>query len=420
MQSHTNINKIPFELSSGYRFIIALGLAFGLVLGLADAQSPSCHYSFDNMNLAESTGNYATGIVMNKAKYECGVGLNSSALFFEGQEDSIFLDPKIKELFDSEFTLSIYFRVDPVPGESYSLFSIENNCEQDSALSIRYLSNLNELRLTYARDASESVFFSSKLNPQSCWHHLVFIRDGNTYSFYLDGEFIQNKVFVENIVLGTNYNVHVGYSDCVPRLDTFFRGRIDEIKIFDSAFDAVSLSTIDEFPDQITSQDTTIFEGDSYQIETGPSCAPDLIWTPSTGLDNDIIPNPLATPCESTVYQVEFMHSDCTTTDSVRVFVIKDEDINCDKLLLPSAFTPNGDNINDEYGISNAFIISDLDRYEIYDRWGMKIFESLDKNEKWNGSYNSQKMMPGTYVYKIEYQCRDDNFQKTGSFNLIK
>lgn len=117
---------------------------------------------------------------------------------------------------------------------------------------------------------------------------------------------------------------------------------------------------------------------------------------------------------------MEFVHDNCVTTDSIRIFVLQDDDIDCDNLLLPTAFTPNGDNINDDYGISNTFIINDLQRYEIYDRWGLKIFESADKNEKWDGAFRDQNLMPGTYVYKIEYECRGDNFQKTGSFNLIK
>lgn len=417
-QLHNNYEWIA--KSSGYSLVLATCIAWFLILGTAIGQTPSAYYSFDNMDLSESTGNFADGFVMNTVQYDCGVGMNSSSLLFEGQADSVFLDPNVKELFDTEFTLSFYFRVDPVMGESYTLFSIEDGCDQDSSLIIRYLSTLNEIRIEYARDDTESVAFNSKLNEQSCWHHLVFIRDADTYSFYLNGEFINNRLFVEDVILGVNHNVHVGYSDCVPRLDDPFRGQIDEIQIFDSAFDDISLATLDRFPDQIISVDTTIFEGDSYDIATGLSCAPSLQWTPAIGLDNDLIPNPTATPVESVVYQVEFVHDNCVTTDSIRIFVLQDDDIDCDNLLLPTAFTPNGDNINDDYGISNTFIINDLQRYEIYDRWGLKIFESADKNEKWDGAFRDQNLMPGTYVYKIEYECRGDNFQKTGSFNLIK
>ena len=424
-----NQSRYRVGLSTGKELslLMAAGIALLLALSTASAQTPSCYYSFDNMDLTESSGNFVSGIALDEDgpladdfQYDCGVGMNSSSLLFEGDIEFVSLDPEVKSLFDQEFTLSFYFRIDSQLDESYSLFSIENNCVRDSALTIRYLSVLNELRIEYARDASESVFFNVKLNEQSCWHHLVFIRNEDVYSFYLDGEFVGNQLFVEEVVLGENYDVLVGSSQCVPRLDEYFRGRVDEIKIFDFALSADDIERIDVFPDQVTSRDTTIFEGDSHFLNTGASCAPTITWTPALGLDDASIPDPIATPTESTVYQVDFIHGDCTTTDSVRVFVVTEDNIDCEQLLLASAFTPNGDGINDEYGISNAFIINELDRFQLYDRWGAKIFESMDKNDTWDGSYKNQLLMPGTYVYKIEYQCRGDNYQKTGSFNLIK
>ena len=171
-------------------------------------------------------------------------------------------------------------------------------------------------------------------------------------------------------------------------------------------------------PDKILTSDTTIFEGDAFQIRVGPTCTNDVQWTPSVGLDDASIIRPIANPVNTTTYEIELDHGICVATDTIRVSVLLEENIDCEMLLLPTAFTPNGDDLNDGYGISNDFIIEDLTRFEIFDRWGLKLFDSVDKAEMWDGTFKGETMMPGTYIYKIEYSCMDNNFQKTGSFNL--
>ena len=43
----------------------------------------------------------------------------------------------------------------------------------------------------------------------------------------------------------------------------------------------------------------------------------------------------------------------------------------------------------------------------IYNRWGELVFESKDKNFKWNGGYNNNAGQPlpgGTYAYVFKYE----------------
>ncbi len=393
--------------------------------------TPRAIYNFDGMDLSESNGNYASGVAMNTDFYDCGVGPSSFALFMDGNLDTIRLDANVKEIFREDFSLSFYFRVDRsglAPGDNigHTLFSIQNNCERDSSLNIRYLGiagtnttdDLAQITLEYS--GAQILRFNYELNQDLCWHQVVFVKNGTTFSLYVDGEFIESILFVADITLGRDFPVYVGFSDCVGRIDEPFNGRIDEIRIYNEAITEEYIESTRRFPDQIISQDTTLFEGDSYEIITGTSCAPSITWAPTSGLDDPLSINPTATPTSSTTYQIEFDHGDCISTDTVRISIVKDDDIDCDNILLPKAFTPNGDNLNDAYGISNKFIVTDLLRFEIYDRWGMKLFESNSKDVLWNGQYQGQPMMPGTYVYKIEYSCLDNIYQKTASFSLIK
>lgn len=398
---------------------------FGFIIGLpftselSSQTDPVAEYNFDNMDLSESSGNYNSGIAGIQPTYECGVGANSSALNFSAIQDTITLDPAIKDIMDGDFTLSLYFWIDQGQ-EAHTIFSIQDSCRRDSSFTIKYNSTINELRIEYARSLVEFVSFNYNLSETNCWHNIIFSKSETTYSFYIDGVFIENQLFVDDIAMGENFKVHLGYADCIGQNDDGLRGRIDNFALYNRAIDDLILEEINLFPDAIVSQDTTLFQGDSYQILTGASCANSISWTPSFGLDDSSSDRPIATPDATTSYEVSFDHGTCISTDTITISIVNEEDVDCNNLLLPSAFTPNNDMINDTYGISNDFIISDLNRYEIYDRWGLKLFEGLQKSSQWDGTYNGSKMMPGTYVYKIEYECLNNNYKKTGSFNLIK
>ncbi len=396
---------------------------FLLCSSLSAQNTPQVRYSFDLMDLSESTGNFDSGEVRSSVSYECGVGNTPFALTMDGSPDTVILDPNVKDLFIDDFSLGFYFWADEST-ESYTLFSIQENCLRDSSLNIRFNrlagTDIREITLEYAANAGEVVRFNHQLSDENCWNQLVFTKENETFSLYINGDFIQSIRFVDQIRLGRNFPVYVGFSDCVGQFDDFFSGRIDEIEIYDFALDETALQNAFLNPDKILTVDTTIFEGDAFRLRVGPTCTNDVQWTPSVGLDDATIVRPIAGPISTTTYELTFDHGSCIATDSVRISVLLEENIDCDLLLLPSAFTPNGDELNDGYGISNDFIIEDFSRFEIFDRWGLKLFDALDKSETWDGTYNGQTMMPGTYIYKIEYSCMESNFQKTGSFNLLR
>ena len=69
------------------------------------------------------------------------------------------------------------------------------------------------------------------------------------------------------------------------------------------------------------------------------------------------------------------------------------------KLILPTAFTPNGDGINPLFTISGKFV-SKMS-IQIFDRWGVLVFSS-DKNEPWDGTRGGKVMPESAYVWKAE------------------
>jgi gliding motility-associated-like protein len=88
-------------------------------------------------------------------------------------------------------------------------------------------------------------------------------------------------------------------------------------------------------------------------------------------------------------------------------------------LYSPTAFTPNGDKLNDTFSVKGQYI-TNL-RLKIFDRWGVMIYSS-DTNEPWNGlrSETGQPMPTGSYVWKADVtDSAGQNFSEEGTVLLI-
>jgi len=79
-------------------------------------------------------------------------------------------------------------------------------------------------------------------------------------------------------------------------------------------------------------------------------------------------------------------------------------------IAVPSAFTPNGDGLNDYLYPLNAFKADNL-MFRVYNRYGQIVFETKDWTKKWDGRVNSLPQPSGTYVWTLDY-TNHDNGQK--------
>ncbi len=77
---------------------------------------------------------------------------------------------------------------------------------------------------------------------------------------------------------------------------------------------------------------------------------------------------------------------------------IPDSELEC--LIIPNAFTPNGDGINDNWEIQYLELYSDV-TIQVYNRWGQIVYETNTPSQKWDGTSNSHPLPSGTYLYII-------------------
>lgn len=94
---------------------------------------------------------------------------------------------------------------------------------------------------------------------------------------------------------------------------------------------------------------------------------------------------------------------------------------------VPNAFTPNGDGKNDVFRPVTIFGYNQTDnafkmyRFEVFNRWGERIFETNKIEEGWDGTYMGEKVESGMFMYQIRFFGLDHKvFMKEGSFLLMR
>ena len=110
----------------------------------------------------------------------------------------------------------------------------------------------------------------------------------------------------------------------------------------------------------------------------------------------------------------------CVTSDTVLVRVVDPSAIECDKLLLPTAFTPNGDGLNETFGISNFYLVEKLEYFDIINKNGGIMASFSSATDQWNGYWKGKIPEPGNYFYRVSYQCQNKEYTRQGSFFLLR
>ena len=400
-----------------FKKFLSIIIFLGLCIQVTSQVDKSAIFTFNDCSGINSGDFGGDAEPMGDAGCECGVSGNSVSL--DGNNDRIALPDTLREIFDDDFTVSFYFSTRNTMG-TVDIFSYRSSCNADSAMSIRYVPMTNELRVELVKDFNNLINLQAYLDQSKCWHQVVVTKFELNYSLYLDGQLVDNVLADEQIRFGKEAKIWIANSPCLAFTEERIEGEIDELELHNFAFSPFDVVDFNLLPDRILTGDTTIFIGEQLQLELGPTCAGNISWSPSAGLDAVDVADPIVTGITSTDYIVELNNNTCISRDTVRVNVVDPEALQCDDLLLPKAFTPNNDGLNDLYGISNDFIVQELVSFEIFDRWGELIFSTLNKNDGWDGYFKGQPVNPGMYLYKIKYICENEEYISLDNFTVLR
>lgn len=88
-------------------------------------------------------------------------------------------------------------------------------------------------------------------------------------------------------------------------------------------------------------------------------------------------------------------------------------------VFIPDAFSPNGDGINDVFKPYPNYVNFHL--FQIYNRWGGLVHESVGPDPFWDGTYDGRPLDPGVYLYLIKGTCLNGmEYQSNGDVTLFR
>lgn len=145
-------------------------------------------------------------------------------------------------------------------------------------------------------------------------------------------------------------------------------------------------------------RDTSVVIGQPLQFNGSGGVT--YTWSPSTGLSNPNIPNPIGTytSANDTIRYKLTVADQAGCVDSafmtVRIFQVKPT------IFVPTAFTPNNDGLNDVVR-PICVGIQKINYFSIYNRWGQLVFTTTEDRAGWDGRIKGRYQDSNVFVWMV-------------------
>jgi gliding motility-associated-like protein len=163
-------------------------------------------------------------------------------------------------------------------------------------------------------------------------------------------------------------------------------------------------------------RDITVPQGAKKFINVRDSVGNLYSWQPQVQLSSYNSRFAEFTATEDVLYKIKITDKHtCITTDTLQMLILKKPGY-----YLPSAFTPNGDGLND---IARPYLVGmkSLKSFSIFNRWGSLIFYSTKEGEGWDGKSKGVAQDSGVYVWMLEFYTYDNKLvTEKGTITLIR
>lgn len=381
----------------------------------ADAGTGSTYQWYDSTgNIVSNTSSITVGAGMYwVSAISAGCNVDSDTIFITSSSPSFDLGPAL-EISCNE---NILVTVNPIGGSGNYNYQWSNGATTQATLLEQGSYNL------IVTDDNGCSYIDSLVitNPSAGFATIsggcIKCFDGKLceVSFNFSGAKPWNlKYLIDN---DTIYNNNILQSEFI--LTTTQNGVYSILEVIDSnncaaipTENSVQVSVFENPDVQLSDYFQSIYENELTSISTVNDYL-SYSWFDSQG--NFISENKLLQISVSGVYYVIVTDSNgcMSQSDSVTISTKVRPTI-----FIPNTFTPNSDEHNDFLEIFTDNVVSfDL---EIYNRWGEIVFNSKNKNDLWDGTYENNVVPQGSYFYKIEFVGIDfEKYEKTGQINVL-
>jgi len=139
--------------------------------------------------------------------------------------------------------------------------------------------------------------------------------------------------------------------------------------------------------------------------------------TPAIYLNGDSLGDPgtmvLSTPGEYEYLAV--VTNSCGLSDTIqRAFTVLGGDTTVD---VANVITPNNDGFNDFWKLNGS---TDWEEFHIilYNRWGVKVFETRSPTFEWGADYDGKTLSPGVYFYQVTAKNECGDISEEGTLHI--
>ncbi|WP_109700273.1 gliding motility-associated C-terminal domain-containing protein [Chitinophaga deserti] len=145
-------------------------------------------------------------------------------------------------------------------------------------------------------------------------------------------------------------------------------------------------------------RDTAVVTGQPLHLQASGGSS--YLWSPAEGISDTRIPNPIAVfSSPGSGFRLKVLVQDQAGCADSAFMLVKVYNT-LPQVFVPTAFTPNGDGINDWLRPIGAGI-SEIRFFRVYNRWGQLVYSGKENNRGWDGRINGELQGNGVFVWQV-------------------
>ena len=219
----------------------------------------------------------------------------------------------------------------------------------------------------------------------------------------------------DNTLLSPIYTISPQDTGSVVLFTLVVSSTLCAVPLTDIAFFTLNVDDFGANPslNAFAGQDVTINLGQSVQLEATGTVITGWNWSPTIGLSDSTIYNPIATPITTTEYILTASNTlGCFDQDTILVTVNTDF-----TLFVPNLFSPNDDGSNDFWEIPDIKLFPNS-KVTIINREGLEVYSNTNYDNTWDGSYDGNPLPEATYYYHLEIVGSDKIYK--GAVSILR
>jgi gliding motility-associated-like protein len=320
----------------------------------------------------------------------------------------VLTDRDIKDIYHSTRPLHMYVHFyDKCTGDSASIRL--HNTESDVVYQLKDITN-NQFASEPKNGNCQHLIFTTELLTDTVSFQIIATNIYSGCSIALDTVITLKPL---NMVSRLDTTVFLCFGDSVWFDSSFIKEAgtyADTIFLEQECNSIINMTVVPKFlPSMSLITDTIMCSGRMLTL---------IAETPeSTYTWQDNSHEPFLTIRETGDYWVDVRNRCGVVRDTVSVFF---RDCSCD-FLIPNAFTPNSDGLNDYFNIIVDCLLNEY-RLIILNQWGQPVFESNNPDDSWTGLINGRDCPAGIYFWQFYYRNYEfeESGQKNGCLTLIR